>query len=178
MERRSKGVGLTVAIGAAICISLLALLAMLNRKDQTVGLKQEIQYDDFAFSVLGIRAAAPAGEVVAETIHRSYWIVTLQIANHAQRVDFNFKKSSAILVDEQGREYHSSEAAQQAIGLGQAPKCGNPIPAGSSCTTELAFELPEDARASTFRVSEGGRLGDVLDLIFYGKKRITLGSLH
>ena len=167
-----------MAIGVAICISLVAMLAMLNRKDQTVGLKQEIQYDDFAFAVQGIRPAAPVGAAVTEAAHRGYCVVTLQIANHAKRVDFNFKKSTAILVDEQGREYHTSETAQQAIGLNQTPTCTSPIPAGRSCTTELAFELPEDARASTFRVSEGGRVGDVLDLIFYGKKRITLGSLQ
>ena len=178
MERVSKGIGPTVAIGSAICISLVAMLAVLNRKDQVVGLKQEIQYDDFAFAVQGIRPAAPVGAAVTEAAHRGYCVVTLQIANHAKRVDFNFKKSTAILVDEQGREYHTSETAQQAIGLNQTPTCTSPIPAGRSCTTELAFELPEDARASTFRVSEGGRVGDVLDLIFYGKKRITLGSLQ
>jgi hypothetical protein len=178
MERDSKGVGPTVAIGVAICISLVAMLAVFNRKDQTVGLKQEIQYDDFAFAVQGIRPAATVGVAVTDTTRRGYWVVTLQIANHAKRVDFNFKKSTAILVDEQGREYHTSETAQQVIGLNQTPACTSPIPAGSSCTTELAFELPEGAHASTFRVSEGGRLGDVLDSIFYGNKRITLGSLQ
>ena len=44
MERNSKGIAVTVAIVAAIGISLLAMLAVLNRRDQTVGLNQEIQH--------------------------------------------------------------------------------------------------------------------------------------
>jgi hypothetical protein len=34
------------------------MLAALNRRDQNVGLNQEIQYDDFGFSVLGARKAS------------------------------------------------------------------------------------------------------------------------
>jgi predicted O-methyltransferase YrrM len=41
MNQSSKGTAITVAIGAAIGISLLAMLAVLNRKDQIVGLNQE-----------------------------------------------------------------------------------------------------------------------------------------
>ena len=45
MNQNSKGISVTVAIVAAIGISLLAMLAVLNRQDQTVGLNQQIQYE-------------------------------------------------------------------------------------------------------------------------------------
>ena len=61
MERNAKGIAVTVAIVAAIGVSLVAMLAVLNRKDQTVGLNQEIQYDDFAFSVQGVRKMRSLG---------------------------------------------------------------------------------------------------------------------
>ena len=179
MERNSKGIAVTVAIVAAIGVSLVAMLAVLNRKDQTVGLNQEIQYDDFAFSVQGVRKANFLGSGESQTNAQGvYYVVTLKIANHAKRVDFTFKRASAILVGEAGREFHLSENGQQALDATPSNKCSGPIPAGASCTTELAFELPENAHASLLRISEGGTLGDILDFVFYGTKRIALGSLQ
>jgi hypothetical protein len=118
------------------------------------------------------------GSVESQTTAEGvYYIVTVKIANHAKRVDFTFKRASAILVDETGREFHLAEAAQRAL-ESQGGKCGAPIPAGASCTTELAFELPEAAHPYLLRFSEGGALGDVLDFVFYGTKRIALGSIQ
>ena len=179
MERNSKGIAVTVAIVAAIGVSLVAMLAVLNRKDQTVGLNQEIQYDDFAFSVQGVRKVNSLGSGESQTNAEGvYYVVTLKIANHAKRVDFTFKRASAILVDGAGREFHLSENGQQSLDATHSNNCSGPIPAGASCTTELAFELPENAHASLLRMSEGGALGDILDFVFYGTKRIALGSLQ
>ena len=184
MERNSKGIAVTVAIVAAIGVSLAAMLAVLNRKDQTVGLNQEIQYDDFAFSVQGVRRVSSlvSGDLQTGDLQNAaqsvYYVVTLKIANHAKRVDFTFKRPSAILVDDAGREFHLSENGQQSLDATHSNQCSGPIPAGASCTTELAFELPENAHASLLRISEGGTLGDILDFVFYGTKRIALGSLQ
>ena len=177
MNQSSKGIAITVAIVAAIGISMLTMLALLNRKDQVVGLNQEIQYDDFAFSVQGVRKASSLGRGESQTTAMgTYYVVTLKIANHAKRVDFTFKRSSAILVDDNGREFHLSESAQRALESIQGQECSGPIPAGGTCTAELAFELPETAHVSLLRISEGGALGDILDFVFYGTKRIALGS--
>jgi hypothetical protein len=179
MERNSKGIAVTVAIVAAIGVALVAMLAVLNRKDQTVGLNQEIQYDDFAFAVQGVRKANSLGSGESQTNAQGvYYVVTLKIANHAKRVDFTFKRASAILVDEAGREFHLSEKAQRALESTPSDTCSGPIPAGASCTTEFAFELPENAHVSLLRISEGGSIGDILDFVFYGTKRIALGSLQ
>ncbi len=178
MKQNSKGIAVTAAIVAAIGVSLLAMLAVLNRKDQTVGLNQEIQYDDFAFSVQGVRKVNSLGSGESQTNAEAvYYLVTLKIANHAKRVDFTFKRASAILVDDAGREFRLSENAQRAL-ESQGDKCSGAIPARASCTTELAFELPENAHASLLRISEGGTFGDILDFVFYGTKRIALGSLQ
>ena len=179
MEKTSKGVAATVASVALIGVSLLALLAALNRKDQTVGLNQEIRYDDLAFAVQGVRRArCPGGTESQANADGVYYIVTLKIVNHAKRVDLAFKRASAILVDDAGREFHLSETAQRAIESVEGDTCSGPIPAGASCTTELAFELPGETQPSLLRISEGGALGDILDFVFYGTKRIALGSLQ
>ena len=179
MERNSNGIAVSVAIVAAIGISLVALLAVLNRRDQTAGLNQEIQYDDFAFSVQGVRKANSLGSGESQTNAQGvYYVVTLKIANHAKRVDYTFKKTSAVLLDDARREFHLSESGQRALESTQSNNCGGPIPAGASCTTEVAFEVPESARVSQLKISEGGSIGDILDFVFYGTKRIALGSLQ
>jgi hypothetical protein len=179
MERNSKGLAATSAIVAAIGISLLAMLAVLNRKDQIVGLNQEIQYDDFAFSVLGVRKADDLGNGDSRiSAGGVYYIVTLKIANHAKRVDYRFKKTSALLLDDRGREFHIAGGGQDGLDSKQSHQCSGAIPAGASCVTELMFDLPADARVKQLRISEGGLVGDILDVVFFGKKRIEIGSLQ
>jgi hypothetical protein len=87
-------------------------------------------------------------------------------------------KASAILVDDSGREFRLSETGQQALESTQGNTGSSPIPAGGYCTTEVAFEVPEKMHVSHLKFSEGGSVGDILDIVFFGKKRIALGSLQ
>ncbi|HJZ67079.1 MAG TPA: DUF4352 domain-containing protein [Blastocatellia bacterium] len=179
MERDSRGIAVTVAIVAAIGISLLAMLAVMNRRDQIVGLNEDIQYDDFAFSVLAVREAHSLGSAEYQTNAQGvYWIVTLKIVNHAKRVDYKFKRSSPVLIEASGRELRPSAIGQQALESVSGLRCSKPIPAGASCTTEVVFDVPANARVSSLRISEGGLAGDILEVIFFGKKRIELGTVE
>src|SRR5436853_11817 len=117
-----KKILLSLAALVIICIALLGILALLNRHSQVVGLNQEIQYDDFAFAALGARQAATIGNVSEPQRARGvYAMVTMKIANHARRVDFTFDKSTVILVDEQGNEYHWSADVQRAYDPARLP---------------------------------------------------------
>jgi Telomeric repeat-binding factor 2. len=172
-----KRILLSLAALVIICIALLGILALLNRQTQVVGLNQEIQYDDFAFAALGVRQAATIGNASEPQRARGiYAIVTMKIANHARRVDFTFDKSTVILVDEQGNEYHWSADVQRAYDATrpQGEPCAEPIAAGASCVTEVIFDVPATSRIAQVRISGGGPVGDVLDTIFSGKKRIAL----
>jgi hypothetical protein len=174
MKRTTKGLGITIAILAAIGVSVLAMLALLNRQDQTVGLNQEIQYDDFAFSVLGVRQQDSLGKGETVDSHSVFYIVTIKIVNHAKRVYYSFKKNSAVLIDAAGREFHMSRTGQEALESAQGQQCAEAIPAGAWCKADVVFELPTSTRITQFRVSEGGLAGDILDVMLYGKKRIAL----
>jgi len=176
-ESALKRFAVRAAIAVVIGLALLAILALLNRRDQVVGLNQEIQYDDFAFSVLGTRQIAALGE--GESRQRAqgvYTIVTMKVANHARRVDYTFHKQAAILMDDNGNEFHLSPEGQKAFDATRAKSdpCAGPMPAGESCTTEIVFDIPAGAHISHLRISEGGAVGDVLDAIFYGRKRIAM----
>jgi hypothetical protein len=178
MEGNSKGIAVTLAMFAAIGISILAILALLNRRDQSVGLNQEIQYDDFAFSVVGLRRTDALGKSDSQAANGVYYVVTIKVSNHAVRVDYTFKKRAAILVDDQGREFHFSPSGQQALESIAGQPCGSSIAAGASCLIDVVFDVPKSANASQLRISEGGLAGDILDVIFYGKKRIELASVQ
>lgn len=163
----------TSAIVVAVCLLLVGLIALVNRHPQMVGLNQEIQYDDFAFSVLNIRKESIIAGARPQGI---FCMVTMRVANHALRVDYAFKKNSVILIDDEGNEFHPSIEGQKALedGLRHDELCAEPIPAGADCVTRIVFDAPRTARISQLRISEGGQIGDVLDSIFYGRKRIAI----
>ena len=178
MARNSKGIGVAAAILAAIALSLLAMLALLNRRDQRLGLNQEIHIDDFGFSVLSVRQtdAIGTGEHASKP-RGTYYIVAMKISNHAKRVNYKFKRSSAVLVDDAGRQYLFSREGQDALeSPSRLAACDAPIPAGASCTTDIVFDLPGEARLSHLRMSFGGLIGDLLDRVFLGNRVIELGS--
>jgi len=162
-----------------LAVILLSVLALLNRQNQIVGMKQEIQYDDFAFSVLGAVKANSVGSYVSQhSTQGQFYVVTMKIANHAKQVNYSFDKSVAILVDESGKEYRISSTGQKALD-GETTKsgsCESEIPPGASCITDLVFELPKDVQISHIRVSGGGAAGAVLDTIFYRTKIIKVTS--
>jgi hypothetical protein len=151
----------------AAALLVLSIFVVLNRHNQTVGLNQEIQYDDFAFSVLGtVKANAVGSYVSQQSTQGQFFIVTMKVTNYARRVD------------EGGKEYQVSRAGQKALD-GETTKsggCESEIPPGASCVSDLVFELPKDARVSHVKVSGGSAAGDVLDTIFYGKKVIKVES--
>jgi hypothetical protein len=158
---------------------LLSILAVANRRNQIVGFNQEIQYDDFAFSVLNVRKANTlAADPSGQTAGTAFYVVTMKIANHARRVNYIFDKSVAILVDDRGNQYHVSEVGQKAVNEEptRAGSCESEISPDSSCITDVVFQLPAGASVSHLRISEGGKLGDVADTIFYGKKMIKVTS--
>jgi Domain of unknown function (DUF4352) len=172
-----KKILLSLAALVIVCIALLGIVALLNRHSQVVGLNQEIQYDDFAFAALGMRQSATIGGAVdAPHAPSVYTIVTMKVANHARRVDFTFDKSTVILIDEQGSEYHWSADTQRAFDAARPASagCAGPIAAGATCVTAVVFDVPATARITQLRISGGGAVGDLLDTIFYGQKRIAL----
>ncbi len=175
-----KKVLIILGIGIGLLLILLVLLAVFNRRTQIVGLNQEIQYDDFAFSVLGVRKAKSLGEGAASVWPSgSFYIVTLRIANHAKRVDYKFNRSYALFIDDFGNEHALAPSGQAALDSEQSSfqSCSTPLPAGTDCVTEIVFDAPDGLKRPALRISEAGLIGDLLDTIVYGRKRIDLYPL-
>ena len=176
MDLTWKSLSIVVAVLAGFGLVLLWLLGAQSKHVIVVGLNQEIQFDDFAFSALGTRkAAALGGEGAQKPSEGLYYVVTFKVANHAKRVDFEFNPATTVLVDGAGREYHISAQGQAVLESAQSRQgaCKEAVPAGGSCITDLVFDVPVDINNPHIKMSFG-KIGDFLDSIFYGKRRIAL----
>jgi len=177
VESSGKALAITVLIAAGVFLSLIAMVVTLNRRDQLVGVNKEIQFDDFAFSVTGIRRAKSLGEGEYESIARgNYYVLSIRIANHAKRISYSFDNKIAVLTDEKGRDFRFSPDGQRALdGSNGHALCHDPIPAGKECIAEVAFDLPDEATPSRLRISSGP-VGDLLEFVFFGTRRIDLSA--
>ncbi|HJQ69548.1 MAG TPA: DUF4352 domain-containing protein [Blastocatellia bacterium] len=165
MDLTWKSLSIAVAVLAGFGLVLIWVLGAQSKREVVVGLNQEIQFDDFAFSALGTRkASALGGQGDQKPSEGLYYVVTFKIANHARRVDFEYNPTTTVLVDGAGREYRVSA---------QEGACKEAIPAGGYCVTELVFDVPADINNPHIKMSFG-KVGDFLDTIFYGKRKIAL----
>lgn len=159
------------------CLILLGGIALLNRKSEFVALNQTVQYDDFAFAVEEYHVAKTVGRgETALPAQGRFYVVRLRVENRARRVPFTFRSETARLVDDSGQDHGSSVVALGALeseGV-TLDRCLPDLPAGSTCTEILVFDLPVETQKPTLRFSFGNRLLDLLDTIFYGVKQISL----
>jgi uncharacterized protein DUF4352 len=155
-------------------ISLLGTLALLNRRDERVGLGTEIRYDDFRFAALSARRAPAAGTLAPE--NGLFLIVTLRVSNRAKVVDYRFRTESAVLVDGRGGEWRPSAEATAALRAaeGKGDPFATELAPGESREGEFVYDVPADLRRPELRFSWGGSVAEALTLAFDGRKRIAL----
>jgi hypothetical protein len=141
----------------------------MRRPPLIVGLNQTIRYDDFAFE------ATDAAE--KEFAGRKYLVVTVAVHNQAERIDYQFRREIAAILDDQGRLFRVAPKGQQELDdvRGGPDPCGKLLPAGTSCSTQLAFELPDDSTNPRL-VFRFGWLGTLLDDLLVGRQEIRLSG--
>jgi hypothetical protein len=167
--------GWILLLSLAICASaaVMALFAIDRHRSRpehlvVVPVGDEVRYDDFAFAVVGSReepvlvgangTVQPQGRFV---------VVTLRVANYAKRVEFTFRPDIIRLVAADGREF----AVERAV---PANGCESELAPGTSCTAELAFDVPRDSGPLRARVRSNLGLFDMIDRVLYGKKQLSL----
>jgi len=157
-----KGWPRTVLIGAGVLLLGLSLLfAWRVRPENAIVVPPggEMQYDDFAFSVEGVRRARALSDGAARIeASGEFVVVTMElVAGLPGGVTASYRPVAAALAL-----------------LGASNTCKGPIPAGSSCTTELAFDLPRGATKLRLQWQYSSLLFDVLDTLAYGRMSLAL----
>jgi len=137
----------------------------------------EMQYDDFAFSIEGVRRTRALSDGAARMeASGEFVVVTIGVHNHAQKVDFTFRpETMELVVGMPGGMTSIYKPVAAALPLLAATNgCKGPIPAGSSCTTELAFDLPPGATKLRLQWQYSWLLYDILDTLAYGRMSLAL----
>src|SRR5437867_10063422 len=97
---------LVAALGWTACV----------RQDKVAPRGQELLFDDFGFSVRDVRKSKTLGPPArAATARGTYWIVDLQVQNHAKRVAYRLDTHQAAIVDAQGRRFAESPEGESAL---------------------------------------------------------------
>jgi hypothetical protein len=169
----------------ALAVLLLTLTLVsgvaFQRQDRLVNVGEEILYDDFGFTVESVVQSKAVGS--KDRLVRAYgtfWIVDLEIVNHARRVSYRMDSHVPRLVDEAGREIPVSGRGQSALDAQRDPEQGNDavkpssLGPGDRLVTTLVFDVPDDAGDVRLKLVFGGKVGEVLDYVFLGERRFVL----
>jgi hypothetical protein len=152
------------------CVLGLILFVALNRRNISAGLNTPIRLDDFVFTIVSAKKVPDA----RGSSGRVRYVVTMRIANQAKRVDWRFQSIDPVLIDSTGRAYSISPEAQRAheAETGQPDPTAQPIPAGKVVLKDLVYEVPADLEEPSMKLLGGA--GDVLETVFFGRKRFIL----
>ncbi len=146
------------------------LAAWVARPMRRVGWGQTVQYDDFAYEVVGVN--------VRELGSKPFTVVTFKVHNRAKRVSYRFRHDIVVIKDAGGELYAVSPPGQRALDAtdGGGDPCGGDLRPGASCTTRLAFDLPADISEPRLQIRHGGWIGAIIDSVLYGDQEIVLDA--
>lgn len=166
-DRRERSRAWLVVVIFVLAGAFAAYLWM-NRPGRVVGRREAIQYDDFAYEVVDVKTQRLAG--------RAYTVVTLTVHNRAQRVDYQFHRDIVVIEAADRRRFTVSAEGQRALDgtRGGTDPCVAALPAGASCTTTLAFDLPPDLPDPRLLIRHGAWFGAIVDDLLVGRKEIRL----
>ncbi len=155
-----------VVLGLLAAVAWIALV----RRDVHGGIGTRIRYDDFDFTVLSVGVHDSIGEVRPQGVFR---VVRLQVANAAQRVDYDTASHRAVLIDAAAGRHEVDPVGQQAWDARTPPSLPPVLHAGESAVAELVFDVPAEASVE-LAISWGGPWIDALDWLLMGERRIAL----
>jgi hypothetical protein len=150
-----------------------ALLLLGCAKEKTIGLKQNIQHDDFEYSVQMVAKTRQIGDKKA---HGEFYLVTFQVENRAKRVGHRWSNDIAYCTDENGTLYEDHEEVQQELNRLQpfGYRDHYLTPAGQVESTILVYDLPAGIKEPCLKVRGEFLMGDLFDGCQYRKIRVKL----
>jgi hypothetical protein len=161
---------------AALLLFVILSVILGTRRNVTAGLNVPIRYDDFVFTVTSAEKAIPFRDDPKAARALVEYRVALQVTNRAKRVNFQFRDGWAVLFDQSGRSYPASADVPPPRD-GEAPSGPTAVPLlppGASLTRQLVFRVPAYTEWPRLRIMMGGRVGDVLETMFFGRKQFQL----
>ena len=166
--RANKFVLVAAALVAVVYIGVLLLFSF-RSNEQALARGQEKHFCEIdchlAYSIVAVTDAKTLGDAAAQiTAAGTFRRVTIKTRFDENTISpgrgngLLYPNSRVVtLVDDQGRRYEPSAAAQQVLQSTNAAgsAMNTPLRPGESYTTTFAFDLPADARNPTLMINEG-----------------------
>lgn len=130
--------------------------------DNTIGLAQPIQHDDFFYSAQRVVVQDSIGPLKTKG---HFWIVTFRVDNKAVRVTHSWTNDIPFVTDERGISYENRIDAQKALNARQpfGRRAQYTTPAGQTDSTRFVFELPASVLKPYLHFRGEVLMGDVFD---------------
>lgn len=166
-----------VIAGLVACTVLaLALIARVRKNQIETPGGGELVFDDFGFRVVGVRMADAVG--IGDRERRAkgrFWIVRLEVNNHAQRVHCDTSQHMPVLWAGWGVRYFVDREAQESLRVsGGLPPAPPRIRAGTTCVQELVYDVPASAERLDLKILWPGPVVNTLEDLLLDDNRIVL----
>ncbi len=162
-----------------LSISLISLLSSCysSKKEEVIGLNQNIHHDDFEYAVTSFNTT---NLIVSEndTIRArgNFYLIHFRVINKALRVGHQWDNSIGFLIDENGNRYENIKDYQVALNK-SLPFEWKEIyntPHGQTDTTIFVFDLPINVRQPYLKVRGDILMGDALDGAKFKRIKVKL----
>jgi hypothetical protein len=163
---RTKFVLLAMLVIAGAYLASILIFSLASR-ERVLARGEEKHFCEIdchlAYSIVNTRQSKTLGNP-STTAQGSYTVVTIktrfdETTISPQRGDGLLYPNSRVvtLVDERGNKYSPSDEGQRALNTAQnaGKPLVTPLRPGESYTTDVAFDLPAEAKASTLLINEG-----------------------
>jgi len=175
-EMVKKSILAGVVVGGGYVALLLVTALLSSEKVLAMGAQKyfcEVDCHE-AYSVVSVRTAKTVGKGEDQrTAVGTFHIVTVRVwfdedtisSRRAKDLPLHPNARRAVLIDEHGREYESSPAAQRALARAEGKatiEFTQPLKPGESYVKDLVFDLPSDAGSARLYVTLAGGLPGAL----------------
>ena len=174
-DRERRTLRLRAIIALLLALIVLAILG--TRRNQTLGLHQALQLDDFFFTVEEAvkQPVDPArANSTDPTQGEAEYRVRLKVENRALRVPFKFSGEWLAFVDLSGRRPVVRPSSERLRSGELAPPILHVLQAGDAATYEYIVPLTPDLPDLRLRIMPSGWTGDLLEWLFFGRKEFRL----
>jgi hypothetical protein len=148
-----------------------------NKKDNIIGLNENIRHDDFNYRVTAVEKRK---SIFADSVKMisggNFYIVTFEVENDAKRVGHIWDNRVAYVISEKGDRYENIVAAQQLLNAKEPFNWQSTYNTGhgSSEHTRLIFDVPGNTSELYLKVRGETLMGDVFNLDRFKRIKIKL----
>ncbi|MEO8512498.1 MAG: hypothetical protein ABI543_02955 [Ignavibacteria bacterium] len=140
----------------------LIVFAQCSSKEKSLGVGDKVQHDDFFYS---IQKVLKTPDFVGKKSNGTFYVIMFKVQNDAKRVEHGWDRNVVYVTDENGKEYeNNTELEKEYCRINyESYKEKYVTKAGSSDSTVIVFEIPNDVKQPYVKYRGDFLMGDMFD---------------